>query len=116
MTRPVFNPPLPPSTSTRRSMKPRVLMANFGDGYSMRAADGINHMPDAMEVCWSMLRPADAKVIRDFLTARRGTESFLWTAPRDPAARQWVCLEWNTSYPNQTHEAINASFRQVFDL
>lgn len=113
MPTPTFTPPRAPSIETSRSMKPRVLIAEFGDGYLQRGADGINHMLERMTVTWSRLSPADAKTIVEFFAARGGVESFYWTAPRDTTPKRWICESWDRGYPNQIHETLTASFREV---
>lgn len=112
-TPPTFIPPRPPSIETSRSVKPRVLIAEFGDGYTQRRADGLNTQMERITVAWSRLSPADAKTITDFFAARGGVESFHWTAPRDAAPKLWIAESWERGYPNQTHETVRASFREV---
>ncbi len=113
MTTLTFTPPIAPSIETTRSMKPKVLHADFGDGYIQRAPDGLNAQMETITVAWSRLKPVDAKTIVDFLTARGGAEAFLWTAPRDTAPKLWIADSWDRGYPTQTHESVRASFRQV---
>lgn len=113
MTAPTFIPPVEPSIETTRSMKPRVLTAQFGDGYSQRGPDGLNAMMETMTVAWSRLQPADAAVIVSFLSARQGVEAFYWTAPRDTAPKLWIAESWERGYPTQTKESVRATFKQV---
>lgn len=113
MTTPTFNPPMAPSIETSRTTKPKVLRAEFGDGYSQRAPDGLNAQLEGMTVVWSRLKPTDAASIIAFLTARAGVEAFAWTAPRDPAPKLWIAESWDRGYPTQTHESVRAQFRQV---
>lgn len=113
MANPTFTPPIAPSIETTRSIKPRVLMADFGDGYTQRAPDGLNAQMETITVAWSRLKPADAATIVAFLSARAGAEAFLWTAPRDSTPKLWIAESWERGYPNQTHESVRASFRQV---
>ena len=113
MAAPTFTPPIAPSIETTRSMKPRVLMAQFGDGYTQRAPDGINTMMETITVAWSRLKPADAATIVAFFEGRKGAYPFYWTAPRDAAPKLWIAESWDRGYPTQTHESVRASFKQV---
>lgn len=58
----------------------RSIVAQFGDGYAQRAADGINGKSEnwPLEFVGSedYIRP-----IRDFLDRHQGYKSFLWTPP-----------------------------------
>ncbi|MDR5646712.1 phage tail protein [Burkholderia cenocepacia] len=58
-----------------------VLVAQFGDGYSQRAPNGINNAADV----WPVTFRNDAETIDaiyTFLKATRGAQRFEWTPPR----------------------------------
>ena len=65
----------------------RVIKADFGDGYSQAAADGINNKTEqwAVEAIgqWVTGAPIGHPVrqIAEFLDARNGFEAFNWTPP-----------------------------------
>lgn len=58
----------------------RSIVAQFGDGYAQRAADGINGKSESWPLEFvgggDYIRP-----IRDFLDRHAGWKSFLWTPP-----------------------------------
>ena len=39
-----FSPPIEPTVSSTKEISYNVLRADFGDGYSQRAADGLNNV------------------------------------------------------------------------
>ncbi|GAB7128033.1 phage tail protein [Silvimonas sp. JCM 19000] len=62
-------------TTTLRTQK-----AQFGDGYSQIAADGLNNITQSWPV--SFTGGADKiQAIRDFLEQHAGSASFYWTPP-----------------------------------
>jgi phage-related protein len=74
-----------PSSATRGAMRPRILKAQFGDGYAQRARDGINTGLKTWNVIWDVIpltttvtEKPSLKKIYDFLAARGGFEKFLW--------------------------------------
>jgi phage-related protein len=104
-----------PSQASRK-MKPRVKIAQFGDGYSQRAPDGINAMAEVWSLTWDSLTKSEADAIETFLTARGGVEAFYWQSPRDSnAAKKWVCSEWDRPVINSLFDTITTTFTRVYD-
>lgn len=114
MTTPTLTTTRQATLETRRSAKPRVLVAEFGDGYSQRAKDGINSNPAEMSVVWESMTVADAKLLVKFFEDRAGAEHFYWTAPHDTTPKKWVCPDWTEEYPTRTYITIRATLREVF--
>jgi phage-related protein len=115
MTVPVFTPPRMPSVGSGQTFKAKVLVAEFGDGYSQRAADGINNVRQTRSLVWDNLKLADAEAISIFLAARKGAESFLWAANGD-IARRWICSSWERISASNVTDKVTATFTEVFDL
>lgn len=90
-----------PSTATRGSMTPRVLRAQFGDGYAQEAGDGINAMLPTYELLYDPISTtAGGQVtlaqIAAFFEAQAGYKKFLWTPPVPfNIQKQWVCINWD---------------------
>jgi len=105
-----------PVRATQPSVTARTLQAQFGDGYSQRAGDGINTIVDEWDVQWNALDQTNADEIIDFLEARGGYESFEWTPPGESVEKKYVCKQWNKSFPGASLTNISAKFQQVFDL
>jgi phage-related protein len=109
-------PNFPPHKGTSRSIEPRILRAEFGDGYSQRLAGGLNAVIDEWQVSWVNLPVADADTIDDFLRQKKGVESFQWTPPRETAAKLFTCAKWSREPSLPGADTISATFRQEFDL
>jgi len=116
MPAPVFTPPVPPTVGTTLTMRPRVRVAQFGDGYSQRMADGLNAQPQIWTVSWSPVTQANADAIINFLAARGGVQAFRWTPPGQATQRAFVCHEWTVTPRGGLLVDISASFVEVFDL
>lgn len=113
-----FSPPVNPSVGgLTKSTQPRVLIADFGDGYTQRAGDGLNATERRLSVRWENISAADADMIEAFFEARRGYEAFLWNPPQGgPTGKKWTCPEWERENVDTGIDSITATFRQVFDI
>lgn len=109
-------PDIAPSYSAAEQTNLRTLEAQFGDGYSQRAADGLNSVQRAWSLTWQARPTADIDTLYDFLIDKLGFEAFYWTAPGD-VQRKWICKEPISRTPISTgHETLECQFEQVFDL
>jgi phage-related protein len=96
------------------SEKPRVLTAQFGDGYQQRLGDGINIAPEEWQLTFSARTAAERDTILAFLSARNGVESFDWTSPAGTVGK-FVCPEWSYVPNKAVANTVTALFRQVFE-
>ena len=104
-----------PDYGVQMSVKPRVRLAAFGDGYSQRVADGINTQPEEWSLTFSARTTSERDTILAFLEARNGWESFDWTSPAGTTGK-FICPEWTYTPANTATHTITAKFQQVFDL
>lgn len=104
-----------PDFGSQAAYKPRVRVAQFGDGYQQRVADGINSNPAAWPVAFSNRDDTERDGILAFLEARNGTESFDWTPPFGGSAIKVTCSEWSWTPVRYNVNTVTASFKQVFE-
>jgi phage-related protein len=102
-----------PDFGASMSLKPRVLVAQFGDGYAQRVGDGINTRAEEWSLTFSARTAAEFGAILSFLEARGGVEAFDWTSPRGTVGR-WVCAEWGYSPDTAASNTVTARFVQDF--
>lgn len=102
-----------PDFGASMSLKPRVLTAQFGDGYAQRLGDGINTQGEEWSLTFSSRTAAEFDAILDFLEARGGTEAFDWTSPRGTVGR-FVCPEWAYVPNNAASNTVTARFVRDF--
>lgn len=110
----VFNPPVQPSPGTTDKPEVKLLEAEFGDGYTQVAADGMNHIRRIVTLKWDCLLPDQAEAIMSFLRSKGGCEPFLYTVADDSTQVRWTCKEFSRTY--ETPNTVTATFRQDFSL
>ena len=111
-----FAPPVFPNVGSSRDVKARVLTAQFGDGYSQRAPDGLNAVGKTLTIEWQKLTKAQAQEIEDFFVARGGATAFFYQPPKESAPLKWTCAAWRRVSQSNTAESLSATFDQVYDL
>lgn len=95
-------------------VQPKVLKAQFGDGYEQRVGDGINTLRRTWNVQFNLRLVAEIDEIENFLRARGGSEAFDWIPPRG-AAGKWVCEQWSAEVAQPVYQSLSAVFREVFE-
>ena len=112
-----FSPPVNPSPDLGYTVEPRVLVAEFGDGYRQRAGDGLNTMRRRYEsLSWDNVSPAEADAITAFFAARAGVEAFFWTPPGSATTGKYRAIRWGRSRRTAQAYRVTATFEQEFDL
>ena len=106
--------PLDPGGSRKKA--PKLLMAEFGDGYSQRAADGINNDPRTRSMSWTNLTQEEKDYIDGFLEDRNGFESFFYQERDEPQPKVFICTEWEVVDVTYDVYTVTATFKQVYDL
>lgn len=105
-----------PSYGSSAVRKPRLRTITFGDGYEEVARDGINHNPRSFNLQFTKLTNVEAAAISDFLEARGGSESFLWTPwPPYDTIGLFRCKEWNNTPDEYNSVTITAVFEEKFE-
>jgi len=96
----------------------RTIDAQFGDGYSQSAADGINTDWQSWTIsARGLIEPdcamaVDIAAIMAFLDAHGGWQSFLWTPPVGTESL-YQCKNYGIEKDGDVH-TINATFLQVY--
>lgn len=93
---------------------PRVKTIVFGDGYAQRVPDGINTLLLNYTLTFEAREIHEITAILHFLTARNGTESFVWLppAPRGQLSTV-VCTDWTDVQDFYQNYSIQATFVQT---
>jgi phage-related protein len=116
ITAPDFTPAFHPDWGLSRAFKPKVLMAQFGDGYAQRAADGINNNAVTLSATWTNLKPAEKDYIVDYFAARKGYQGFRYTYVDETAPKVYICTEWTSTHNDAAGYTVTASLTQVYDI
>lgn len=111
MSTPYFNYQV--DYSSKSSAQPRVLLAQFGDGYEQRSGDGINTNPKSWPVTITR-DSATIMTIEALMDQWAGVTAFLWITPRNTVAR-FVCRQYDTTYDDFNKSVFTGTFEQVFE-
>lgn len=93
---------------------PRVLKAQFGDGYAQRALDGLNAKESTWEVRFANRSTTEATAILDFLDARQGVEAFLFTPTGAEAPVKVIAVDWAEQAVSQFAISVKAKFERTY--
>lgn len=105
-----------PDRGFSKTTKPRVLVYQFGDGYSQRTGDGINSMPSMYNLSFNGRDVDTANAIIAFLEATEGRTYFLWTPAGETYEIKVIASEWSITHDTSISRNISVTFTQVFDL
>lgn len=94
--------------------EPRVLEAQFGDGYVQGTPDGINNMLGKYPLQFNGIKKEMADAIEDFLRSKKGYLRFSWDVPETTPTKtiQVVCKSWNRTYANWQTYNMRMTFEE----
>jgi phage-related protein len=118
MTIATFTPPRKPDIGMERKPEVKLLEADFGDGYTAIAGDGINYIRDVATLKWSGLSEDEIASIFAFWKAQgAGVIPFYYTLPSETTPIVWTWKDYSQSWSGSgvdTTYSISATFRQFF--
>lgn len=96
----------------------RVLRTDFGDGYSQRAAHGINNIDDRWSITSIPLSSSDLQTLSSFFSTHGGYQAFYWTPPDSSTPLKFTCEKWSVSGIEGSggKYQLSATLRREFDL
>jgi phage-related protein len=94
----------------------RVLMSQYGNGYSQRAPDGINNAIHSWDVVWDNLTASEFTTVVNAIEAAKGADYFTWQAPGDAASKKYVISAYSKSALAGEIYSVSATLKQVFDV
>ncbi|MCZ2897297.1 phage tail protein [Burkholderia thailandensis] len=92
----------------------RVRKAQFGDGYTQRAADGLNNRTSKYSLRFSDDAVTIAAIMA-FLDACGGATAFYWTPPLRSRGR-FVCETYTEPTKDGDVHTITAQFEETFSV
>ena len=84
--------PIGPVAGTTSEPKANVIRAEYGDGYSQRTPEGLNHIRQEATLRWTHKSLYQWRIIRDFLRPKLQGPIFSYTEFGDVESRRWVCM------------------------
>lgn len=97
---------------------PRVLKAQFGDGYEMRVRDGINNTPRTWALSFNNRTKEDIDKLYEFMNTLAGVDTAKLTVPNSVEGEQTatVVLEnYNRVMTYDNFYSLSCNAREVFE-
>jgi phage-related protein len=97
----------------------KTIRAQFGDGYSQRAADGLNNRIDTWSLSWENLSASDKNTVVTALNAVGGWDYLTWTPFGESTEKKFILKDGSYSQSHVeggTYFTISTTIVQVFDL
>ena len=121
-----------PDKGYTRQTQPRVLTAQFGDGYSQRLIDGINPLQETINVSFKTREKAEIDHIISFFESKGGVTAFTFTVDQqyysspgtssetdvtssDELALKVICSSWNKTHDYGDYWSATATFTRVYE-
>ena len=110
-----------PDKSLKRSSKPKIHLATFGDGYEQRLVDGINPINETFSVTFATRTKEEIDDIVAFFESKQGVTAFDFTipdatvSPSGETTVKVVCDSFNISYDSPISHSCSAKFRRVYE-
>jgi len=111
-----FTPTRTPEVSSSSQTSYRTHLAQFGDGYEQRIADGINTRRLRVTLQWRTLTSTEADQIEAFFRLQGGWKRFDYTLPWESSPRKWRLESHARGTPDQNIYSVTADLAEVFDL
>jgi len=67
-----------------------TLTAQYGDGYMLRAGDGINKKKEKWTITYDNLNQTERNIVWVFIEQVQMSEVVEWTAPGDLSEKKWI--------------------------
>lgn len=96
--------------------EPKIKEIKFGDGYSQRIQDGLNHIVSKATLTVRLNKRDKMEIdeLESFLLRHGGYKSFEWLQPGKKTPILVVCRKW-TSTDNGVYVDYELPFEQVFN-
>jgi len=104
------------SQSSSGGKKYRVLIAEFGNGYTQRTQDGINSARAQWSISWDNLTSAEKDTVIAALDAAGSHDTHTWTAPDEATSKEWRVTEgYQLSTAGGSIFSISTTLQQEFE-
>lgn len=103
-----------PSYDSSQDSEAKLRVTSFGDGYSQRAAVGINNIADTWSLSFSNRSTSEKQAIINFFRDHRDGRSFTWTPYDDVNEIKVYCSKWKSSSAGYDIYNISCTFMRVY--
>ena len=98
--------------------KPRVLKAQFGDGYEMRMVHGINNVPRSFSLAFNNRTNDDIDKLYNFFVSLASVTTCNLTIPDSTGSEETlkvVIEDFNKTYAYDEYYSLTCTAREVFE-
>jgi phage-related protein len=88
----------------------------MGDGYSVRARDGLNSSPQQWRLTWDNVRNAQAEILRTFFEGLGGVDIIEWTPFNQAVQLKWTATGFTSQPTTFMRSTCSVTLTQEFDL
>tara|TARA_B100000963_G_scaffold46341_2_gene34660 strand:+ start:334 stop:729 length:396 start_codon:yes stop_codon:yes gene_type:complete len=115
-----FSGPVQPDKGLTRSTAMKVLKSQFGDGYELRLADGINTKEQTLNVSFSTRPKAEIDDLVKFFEDLGGVTKFRFDLEDSNEGSSeesifCICDAWNQTWAFDNFYTLSATFRRVYE-
>ena len=112
-----FSAAVPVDKGFTRQSTPKIHMADFGDGYTQRIADGINNLQQTMEVSFSTRPKAEIDDLVAFFESLGGVNKFEMTIDDTNGAEtiKVLCQQWSQTWTFDNFYSLSATFIRCYE-
>lgn len=109
-----------PDKTASKTIKPRILTAQFGDGYEQRAVDGINHLIETFTLSYSNRGKAEIDDLIAFLDSNKGVVKFNLILPDSNIGGgektvKVVTVDYGINYTHDDFYSANVNLKRVYE-
>ena len=109
-----------PDKGMSRSNEPLVFVAEFGDGYQQRVANGINNLKQEFSVSFATRENAEIDDIVGFFESTNGVTAFDFTFPDTNASGNEETVkvyvtQFSQNWDYDNFYTLSATFRRVYE-
>ncbi len=104
------------SYGTELTQEYRRKKISMGDGYSVRAQDGLNAAPQRWKLIWENIPNADAEMLRQFFKELGGVDLIRWQPIDQPEALLWTAGGFSSQPSTFGKRNCSVTLEQEFDL
>jgi phage-related protein len=112
-----FSAAVPVDKGFTRQSTPKIHMADFGDGYTQRIADGINNLQQTMQVSFSTRPKAEIDDLVAFFESLGGVNKFEMTIDDTNGAEtiKVLCQQWSQTWAFDNFYSLSATFIRCYE-
>ena len=112
-----FSAAVPVDKGFTTQSTPKIHMADFGDGYTQRIADGINNLQQTMEVSFSTRPKAEIDDLVAFFESLGGVNKFEMTIDDTNGAEtiKVLCQQWSQTWAFDNFYSLSATFIRCYE-